>query len=126
MPVDKIGFFYLRYWERNMPEHTDVPDMVADALDTNGCATTTDNATIMARAATGLLEGHSHEELTRNLEAVEVPDENPHRGMLGCLGAKILSMVTTAYERASKEMREAFVYQVEQNTAKCNLPKHVY
>ncbi len=61
-----------------MPEHTDVPDMAADALDMNGCETTTDNANIMARAAAGLLEGHSHEELTRNLKAAEVPDDNWH------------------------------------------------
>ncbi len=36
MPFDKIGICYLRYWNRNMPEHTDVPDMAADALCMNG------------------------------------------------------------------------------------------
>ena len=46
--------------------------------------------------------------------------------MLDCLGTKLLSMVTTAYERASKEMRDAFVYQIEQNTAKHSPPQHVY
>ena len=102
MPFDKIGIFYLRCWEHNMPEHTDVPDIAADALCMNGCDNSTDNLNIMSRAAAGLLEGHSHEMLSRNIKATEAPDDNWHRGMLDCLGATILSMVTTAHERASK------------------------
>ncbi len=123
MPFDKIGVFDLRYWDRNMPEHADVPDMATDALCMNGCESSTDNVDIMSRAAAGLLEGHSHEMLSRKIEATEAIDDNWHRGMLDCRGATILSMVTTAYERASKEMRDAFIYQIEQNTAKCNLPR---
>ena len=105
-------------------QHAKVPDNVVDALEMNGCESTNENFDLMTRAAAGLLEGHALQMLSGNTEEKEVVDENWHHGMLDCLGARLLPMVTTAYERATRKMRDAFIYKIEQNTAKHSHPRH--
>ncbi len=83
-------------------------------------AVTAGNADTMARTAAGLLEGRSQ---VRNPKAKEGPDDHWHRGMLGCLDTTPLSMVIAAYEKAPKEIRDAFVHKLEENTARCNQPQ---
>ena len=77
----------------------------------------------MTTAAAGMLEGHSLQTLLGDAEEKEVVGENWHHGMLNFLGARLLPMVTTAYERATKKMRDAFVYQIEKNMAKHSQPQ---
>ena len=90
----------------------------------NGCESANENFDLMTTAAAGLLEGHTLQMLSGNIEEKEVVDENWHHGMLDCLGARLLPMVTTAYERATTKMRDAFIYQIERNTAKHSHPRN--
>ncbi len=129
---ESCGVFDLRCWECNMPERfsasdmvylTKVPAIIEEALEMNGCESTNENFDLMTTAAAGLLEGHSLQMLSGNIEEKEVVDENWHHGMLDCLGSSLLAMVTTAYEKATRKMRDAFIYQVEQNTAKNRHPR---
>ncbi len=94
------------------------PDIIKEVFDMNGCQQTDENYDLMTAAAAGMLEGCSLQTLLGESEEKEVVGENWHKGMLDFLGAGLLPMVTTAYERASKKMRSAFVSQLEKNTGK--------
>ncbi len=87
-----------------MPESS----VVTEALKYNDCALTTSNANIV----------HSHAQLTRDRNDKEAHDDDWHQGMLEFLDQPTLSMVTTAYEKAPKETRDAFMFKLEENTAR--------
>ncbi len=72
----------------------------------------------MTTAAAGMLEGYSLQELMGESKEKDCVGENWHKGMLDFLGADLLPMVRTAYERASKKMRSAFIYKLEMDTGK--------
>ncbi len=121
------GIFDNRYWESNMPTHfkasdmvylEKIPEIIREVFEMNGCEPTSENFDLMTAAAAGMLEGHSLQTLLGYAEEKEVIGENWHHGMLDFLGAGLLPMVTTAYGRATKKMRDAFIYQVEKNMAK--------
>ena len=95
-----------------------IPGIIKEVFDMNGCQQTNENYDLMTAAAAGMLEGYSLQTLLGDAEEKEVVGENWHKGMLDFLGAGLLPMVTTAYERASKKMRNAFIFQLEKNTGK--------
>ena len=97
-----------------MPESSDAKEV----LEYNDCALKTSNANTMARAAVGLLLEHSHAQLTRDRNEKEAHDDDWHQGMLDFLDQSTLSMITTAYEKAPKETRDAFMFKLEENTAR--------
>ena len=121
------GVFDARFWQDHMPKHfkssdtvylAKTPDIIKEVFDMNGCQQSDENYDLMTAAAAGMLEGYSLQTLLGESEEKDFVGENWHKGMLDFLGAGLLPMVTTAYERASKKMRSAFIYQLEMNTGK--------
>ena len=82
-----------------------IPTIIQEAFEMNGCEPTNENFELMTTAAAGMLEGYSLQTLSGDAEEKEVVGENWHHGMLNFLGARLLPMVTTAYERATTKMR---------------------
>ncbi len=108
------GIFDTRCWESNMPIHfkasdmvylEEIPEIIREVFKMNGCEPTSENFDLMTAAAAGMLEGYSLQTLSGDAEEKEVVGENWHHGMLNFLGARLLPMVTTAYERATTKMR---------------------
>ena len=121
------GVFGARVWRDNMPRNfkssdtvymTEIPDIVREVFDMNKCQQSSGNYDFMTTAAAGMLEGYSLQELMGESKEKDCVGENWHKGMLDFLGADLLPMVRTAYERASKKMRSTFIYQLEMNTGK--------
>ena len=121
------GGFDTRVWQDHMPRNfkssdtvylAEIPDIVKQVFDMNGCQQSDENYDLMTAAAAGMLEGFSLHTLLGESKEKEFIGENWHKGILDFLGAGLLPMVTTAFERASKKMRSAFIFQLEKNTGK--------
>ncbi len=97
---------------------TEIPDIVNEAFDMNQCQQSIENYDFLTTAAAGMLEGCSLQELMGESKEKDCVGENWHKGMLEFLGADLLPMVRTAYGRASKKMRSAFIFKLEMDTGK--------
>jgi hypothetical protein len=105
------GLFDTRKWEDATPTNfkpsdtvymADIPDIVMEAFEMNQCQPSLENYDYLTTAAAGLLPGCNLQELIGASKEDSCVGDNWHKGLLTFLGAEILPMIRTAYEKAPK------------------------
>jgi len=125
--VLSCGLFDTRKWEDATPTdfkptdtvyQNDIPNIVVETFEKNDCQISLENYDLLTMAAAGLLPGCNLQDLNDASKEDTSVGDNWHRGLLTFLGAQILPMIRTAFERAPKEVRSAFIHKIELDIGK--------